>query len=143
MNYRPVSLTSVVGKMLESIIKDIITEHLESSDRIGPSQHGFIKGKSFLTNLLEFFEDVTSRVDKGEPVDVVHLDFQKAFDKVPHKRLVSKVKAHGIGDNVLTWIENWLADRMWRCRRWTGVNTVRVLTTPDLLPTDLFGSTSH
>ena len=117
-NYRPVSLTPVVGKMLESIIKDAITELLESSDRIGPSQHGFIKGKSFLTNLLEFFEVVTSRVDRGEPVDIVYLDFQKAFDKVPHKRLVSKIKVHGIGGNVLTWIENWLADRKQR----VGIN---------------------
>ncbi len=67
-----------------------------------------------MTNLLEFFEDVTGKIDKGEPVDVVYLDFQKAFDKVPHKRLACKVKAHGIGGKVLTWIENWLADRKQR-----------------------------
>ena len=105
-NYRAVSLTSAVGKILESIIKDFIAEHLESSGRIRQSQHGFMKGKSCLTNLLEFFEDVTSRVDKGEPVDVVYLDFQKAFDKVPPKRLSCKIKAHGIGGRVLRWIEN-------------------------------------
>ena len=117
-NYRPVSLTSVVGKMLESIIKDEIAEHLDSSNRIGPSQHGFTKGKSCLTNLLEFFEDVTRKMDKGEPVDVVYLDFQKAFDKVPHRRLVGKIRAHGIGGRVLTWIEKWLADRKQR----VGIN---------------------
>ena len=50
-----------------------------------------------MTNLLEFTEDVTSRVDKGEPVNVIYLDFQKAFDKVPHKRLSYKIKAHGLG----------------------------------------------
>ena len=61
----------VVGKILKSIIKDFIVEHLESSGRISQSQNGFMKGKSCLTNLLEFFEDITSRVDKGEPVDVV------------------------------------------------------------------------
>ena len=65
-----------------------------------------MKGKSCLTNLLEFFEDVTSRVDKGEPVDVVYLDFQKA----PHKRLSCKIKAHGIGGSVLRWVENWLVE---------------------------------
>ena len=59
-----------------------------------------------MTNLLKFFEDVTNRVDKGEPVDVVYLDFQKTFDKVPHKRLLCKIKAHGIGRSVLKWIEN-------------------------------------
>ena len=79
-NYRPVSLTSVVRKILESIIKEAVNEHLESGDRIGPSQHGFTKEKLCLTNLLEFFEDVTSRVDKGEPVDVVYLDFQFLSD---------------------------------------------------------------
>ena len=65
-------------------------------------------------DLVEFFEDVTSSVDRGEPVDVVYLDFQKAFDKVPHKRLVYKLKAHGIGGSVLMWIENWQANRKQR-----------------------------
>ena len=85
-NYRPVSLTSVVGKMLESVIKEEITRHLEGNGLIEQTQHGFIKGKSCLTNLLEFYEDVSRAVDRGEPVDVVFLDFQKEFDKVPHKR---------------------------------------------------------
>ena len=71
-----------------------------------------------MTNLLEFFEDVTSRVDKGEPADVVYSDFQKAFDKVPHKRLSCKIKAHGIGGSALRWIENWLAERKQR----VGIN---------------------
>ncbi|XP_072437775.1 uncharacterized protein [Chiloscyllium punctatum] len=58
--------------------------------------------------------DVTRKMDEGDPVDVVYLDFQKAFDKVPHKRLVSKIRAHGIGGKVLDWIENWLANRKQR-----------------------------
>ena len=103
-NYRPLSLTSVLGKLLESIIKGFITRHLEGSGIIRQSQHGFTKGKLCLTNLLEFFEDVTRRVDRGEPVDVVYLDFQKAFDKVSYNRLLCKVKAHGITGNVLRWV---------------------------------------
>ncbi|XP_078083661.1 uncharacterized protein LOC144503028 [Mustelus asterias] len=95
-NYRPVSLTSVVGKMLESIIKEEITEHLNKNGSIKQTQHGLMKGKSCLTNLLDFYEDVTSAVDRGEPVDVVFLDFQKAFDKVPHKRLLQKIGVHGV-----------------------------------------------
>ena len=79
---------------------------------------GKLRQRACLTNLIEFFEDVTSRMDKGEPVDVLYLDFQKAFDKVPHKRLAYKLKAHGIGGSVLMWIENWLADR----RQRVGVN---------------------
>ncbi|XP_059822785.1 uncharacterized protein LOC132392642 [Hypanus sabinus] len=100
--------------MLESIIKEEIMTHLGSSRKISPSQHGFMKGRSRLTNLLECFEDVTMKMDKGEPVDVVYLDFQKAFDKVPHRRLGGKIRAHCIGGRVLTWIENWLADRKQR-----------------------------
>ena len=73
-----------------------------------------MKGKSCLTNFLKFFEDVTGRVDRGEPEGVVYLDFQKAFDKVPHKRLVPKVKAHEIGGSVLAWIENWPSHRKQR-----------------------------
>lgn len=117
-NYRPVSLTSVVGKMLETIIKETLTGHLDKHDFIGQNQHGFVKGKSCLTNLLEFFEEVTTRVDKGEPVDVVYLDFQKAFDKVPHKRLLLKIKNYGIGGNILAWVEDWLTNRKQR----VGIN---------------------
>ena len=51
---------------------------------INPSQHGFLKARSCLTNLLCFFEEITKWVDEGSPVDVIYLDFQKAFDKVPH-----------------------------------------------------------
>ena len=62
-----------------------------------------------MTNLLDFYEDVTSAVDRGGPVDVVFLDFQKAFDKVPHKRLLQKVRVHGVGGKVLAWIEDWFS----------------------------------
>lgn len=117
-NYRPVSLTSIVGKMLESIIKDKIVEHLEKFKLINTSQHGFSKGKSCLTNLLEFFETVTQYLDDGEPVDLVYLDFAKAFDKVPYTRLFKKIEAHGISGLVLKWVKNWLDNR----RQKVGVN---------------------
>ena len=113
-NYRPVSLTSVCCKMMESIIKDEVVNHLESHGLIRPSQHGFMRGKSCTTNLLSFLEKVTAAIDKGEPVDVVFLDFAKAFDKVPVERLVKKVKAHGIGGRVLNWIAAWLRGRKQR-----------------------------
>ena len=87
-NYRQVSLTSVVGKMLESIIKEEIARHLDINCPIGKMQHAFMKGRSYLTNLVEFFENITCVVDNGEPVDVMYLDFQKAFDKVPHQKLL-------------------------------------------------------
>jgi len=64
-----------------------------------------------LSNLLEFFEEVTKTLDKGEAVDLVYLDFAKAFDKVPHCRLFKKLEAHGLGGNVLNWIKGWLGNR--------------------------------
>ena len=69
---------------------------------------------SCLTNLLCFFEEITKWVDDGSPVDVVYLDFQKAFDKVPHQRLIHKLKAHDIGNDVINWIEKWLTHRRQR-----------------------------
>eukprot|EP00061_Rhincodon_typus_P002621 g18030.t1 len=87
-NYRLISLTLVIDKFLESIVKDEISKYLEVSGKIGQRQHGFIKGWSCLTNQLEFFEEVMSRLDQGQPIDVTQLDFQKAFDKVLHRRLL-------------------------------------------------------
>ena len=78
---------------------------------INYSQHGFLKSKSCLTNLLFFFEEITKCVDEGSPVDTINLDFQKAFDRVPHQRLIIKLKSHGIGISIINWIEQWLTDR--------------------------------
>jgi len=113
-NYRPVSLTSIVGKLFESIIKDNVVDHLDKHNLIKSSQHGFTKGRSCLTNLLTFVDSVTKSVDEGNPVDIVYLDFAKALDKVPHQRLFNKLKAHGITGPVLNWIKNWLNSRRQR-----------------------------
>ena len=110
-NYRPISLTSQVCKVLESIVRDSIINHVRIHKLIKESQHGFLKGRSCLTNLLEFLEFVSSYVDQGHPVDVIYLDFQKAFDKVPHRRLMLKINSLGIVGDVYNWIENWLKDR--------------------------------
>ena len=73
-----------------------------------------MSGKSCLTNLIEFFEGVTKKVDEGSAVDVVYMNFSKAFDKIPHDRLLHKVKSQGIQDEVAKWIQNWLHDRSQR-----------------------------
>ena len=64
--------------------------------------------------MLCFLEEITKRIDEGSPVDIIHLDYQKAFDKMPHKRLLLKLKAHVIGDGIIDWIEQWLTDRRQR-----------------------------
>ena len=86
VNFGPVSLTSVFCKLLETIIRDHMMDFLLKHKLINPSQHGFLKARSCLTNLL-FFEEITKWVDEGSPVDI-YLDFQEAFDKVPHQRLI-------------------------------------------------------
>jgi ribonuclease P/MRP protein subunit RPP40 len=113
-NYRPVSLTSQICKIMERLIKEDLTNFLESNKIIYNSQHGFRKNRSCLTNLLEFMETVSNRLDHGEPLDIIYLDFQKAFDKVPYGRLLLKLEAVGIKGNLLNWIGAWLSDRKQR-----------------------------
>ena len=91
-NYRPVSLTSLVVKVLEKLLKGHIEKHLDENRILNDSQHGFRKGRSCQTNLLEFMEYITDCIDKGDAVDIIYLDFSKAFDKVPHRRLMYKLK---------------------------------------------------
>jgi hypothetical protein len=113
-NYRPVSLTSQISKMMETLIRDAIVQHLERNNLIKNSQHGFRGGRSCLSNLLIFLDRVTHSMDNGEGVDVIFLDFAKAFDKVPHERLKEKIKSHGIGGKIWRWISEWLSDRKQR-----------------------------
>ena len=113
-NYRPVSLTSVICKLLERLIKDHMVDFLVKHKLLNSSQHGFLKARSCLTNMLCFLEEITKWIDVGSPVDIIYLDFQKAYDKVPHQRLLLKLKAHGIGVSITDWIEQWLTDRRQR-----------------------------
>ena len=113
-NYRPVSLTSVICKLLQRLIKDHMVDFIVKHKLLNSSQHGFLKARSCLTNMLCFLEEIAKWIDVGSPVDIIYLDFQKAFDKVPHQRLLLKLKAHGIGDSITDWIEQWLTDRRQR-----------------------------
>jgi hypothetical protein len=113
-NYRPVSLTSVCCKLMESILRDDMMAHLLDKNLIKESQHGFMTGRSCGSNLLEFLEKVTKVLDEGQPFDVIFLDFAKAFDKVPREKLLEKLRAHGIRGRTLQWIRQWLTGRRQR-----------------------------
>ncbi|KAK4828011.1 LOW QUALITY PROTEIN: hypothetical protein QYF61_022788 [Mycteria americana] len=107
-NYRPVSLTSVPGKVMEQIIVSAITQHVQDNQVIRPFQHGFMKGRSCLTNLISFYDKMTHLVDEGKALDVVYVDFSKAFDTVSHSILPDKLAAHGLDGRTLRWVKNWL-----------------------------------
>ena len=88
---------------------------------IKESQHGFMKGKSCLTILLSFYSKVYESADNGNSYDTMYLDFSKAFDKVPHQRLLIRVRAHGIDGKILGWIRSWLADRTESSIKWLQI----------------------
>ena len=92
-------------KVFESFIRDVINDHLHNYELIN---------RSCLTNLLEFLKTITDLVDRGLPINIVYLDFQKAFDKVLHKCSISKIEAHGIGGKIINWIKDWLRGRRQR-----------------------------
>ena len=113
-NFRPISLTCVLCKLCESIIKDNIMLHLEMHNMISDCQHGFRNNRSCITQLLQVMEDFTYLMDNKKNIDVIYLDFSKAFDSVPHQRLYVKLKAYGIAGDVFTWIRSYLSNRRQR-----------------------------
>ena len=110
-NYRPVSLTSQVCKIMESIIKEEIFEHLTDHNLLSDGQHGFRNGRSCLSNLLTTLEDWTNILDDRDCIDVAYLDFRKAFDLVSHKHLLLKLDSYGINGKIGGWIKAFLNDR--------------------------------
>ena len=110
-NYRPISLTCILCKLMEHIITSHLMTHLESNNILSDSQHGFRRQRSCETQLLGFVDEVSHEVAAGKQVDTIVLDFAKAFDKVDHALLTHKLKSYGINGNMLSWIEGFLDER--------------------------------
>jgi exonuclease III len=115
-NYRPVSLTSVCGKILEKIVRKHILKYLERTDYFCQEQYGFRPRRSCSSQLLCIVEEWTEWLDNRIPFDCVYLDYRKAFDSVPHHRLLQKVKASGLDGRLLEWIGSFLSNRTQRVR---------------------------
>ena len=110
-NYRPISLTSQVVKILETIVRSKMIDFIIENNYLSKSQHGFVPCRSCLTNLLETLEDWTQMYDNSKTFDAIYLDFRKAFDSVPLHRLLYKLHKMGIRGKILTWIEAFLSNR--------------------------------
>jgi len=110
-NYRPVSLTCVSSKLMEHVVSCHIMDHLDRHKILSAYQHGFRKLHSCATQLLMTTHDFLSSLDHKVQVDVAVLDFSKAFDTVPHLRLMKKLDHYGIRDKGLIWIKEFLSDR--------------------------------
>ena len=112
-NYRPISLTSMCCKIMESVIKDDILDHLLSNGLISRHQHGFLARRSTGTQLLDCFNDWTLNIENKQSFNVTYIDFAKAFDSVVHCKLILKLMSYGIGGSlyILFWIQHFLTDR--------------------------------
>lgn len=115
-NYRQISLTSLLCKCMERIITEDLTTFFIESGILHPQQHGFLNGRSTVSNLLLCVDSWSKDLDRNNPVDVIYLDFKKAFDRVPHKRLILKLKHFGVVDPLLSWISDLLTDRCCQVR---------------------------
>ena len=111
VNYRPVSLTSVCCKLMEGIVRDELMEYFYENKLISKQQHGFVKRRACVTNLLECQNIVSKSISEGNSVDVLYTDFSKAFDKVSHKKLIYKLTAYGVRGRMLSWVEAFLKGR--------------------------------
>ena len=110
-NYRPIALTSHIIKVLEKIITKKITTYLEDSNKMNDGQHGFRRGRSCLSQLLAHHDRIITSLESNTMIDVVYLDFSKAFDKVDHGVLLHKLHNLGISGQLGLWVSAFLTNR--------------------------------
>ena len=109
-NYRPISLTLTVCKLMKSFVKDSIMTHMRAENLSSSKQYGFINGRSTTTQLLFYLDKCIDTIVSGGVVDTIYFDFAKAFDSVPHKRLLGKLKSYGINGKVMEWMKAFLSN---------------------------------
>lgn len=110
-NYRPISLTSVICRTMERIIHQRMLTHLLSNNILSTAQHGFIQQRSTQTQQIQFLNHLTSCFDKNEQLEIIYLDFSKAFDKVSHSKLINVLTYYKINSKVIHWVQSYLSKR--------------------------------
>ena len=115
-SYRPISLTCISSKVFERLIKDTILSHLRRNGLLSSFQHGFLPGRSCITNMLSVMDSLTQAYDDGHISHAIFIDFAKAFDRVPHLPLLHKLESYGISGNLLSLIRGFLSDRSFSVR---------------------------
>ena len=108
-NYRPVSLMSAVCKIMEKFVRSHVMNHMKMNDFFMNKQYGFITGRSTTLQLLEVMDKWTETLDRRESPDCIYIDYQKAFDKIPHSQLISKLKANHIPEQRIKLIQSFLS----------------------------------
>ena len=132
-NYRPISLTSIVCKLMESFVKDSIMTHMGAKNLLSSKRYGFINGRS--KTKLFYLGKCVDIVVSGGVADTIYFDFVKALDSVPHERLFGKLKSYDINGKVLEWIKTFLSNR----RQTASVNRMKS-DLPKVVPCDLYFS---
>lgn len=115
-NYRPIALTNIISKILEAIMRDRIIIHMTEIGMIDESQHGSVTGRSTVTQLINQQDTILNMLENGDNMEIVYLDFAKAYDKVDHLILIHKLQDIGINGHTLEWIKMWLTNRKQRVR---------------------------
>ena len=110
------SLTCIVCKVFESIISDHLITYFKQNNLFSNKQYGFIHGRSTQIQLLKIIDSWINSIDEGNEINVIYTDFEKAFDKVPHKRLIFKLKQYSIHPLYINWIKQYLNDRKQRVK---------------------------
>ena len=113
-NYHPISLTSIICKIMESLIKENLLEFLQKTNALSDRKFSFLPGRSTVLQLLDVLDKWTEALENGAHIDAIYCYFMKAFDTVPHQKLLRVLRFYNTPENLVTWIEDFLSERKQR-----------------------------
>ena len=108
---KPVSLTCIACKIMESLVRDIMIAHMRRNNLLSIRQYGFIRGRSTALQLLKVLDTWTEILDRGGELDVLYLDFTKVFNTVPYKQLIGKLRSYGMCGKIVRWVTSFLLNK--------------------------------